>query len=926
MPMFNQKIHKIFTIIFLFCSIPCNSFATVDELVGLLQPGNTQSAVSELNSITGELSANDRTKIHAALEKLSPSGDWIPFLEQLSEKVGDDGRFAFHVARANWRAGHDEQAVKWCRKAVRQSPNDTGVLYQCAALAHTLDRIDLARTWLKHLLTIDTANSDALFLLGRIEASQGNDTEAKDVLLQAVQQDNSHFLAYYELGKLELRQGNAEAAEKYLKAAVYYFPFFREAYNNLTTALARQRKQEEAKKAQAIASYLKSWVDVKENRLRFAFRNPGEISPELGYELAAELYKVQREDLSRAFLERSLSNGTANGPQKLLLAQLRFKNKNYKDCLSVLAQIEDNRVKASETFIEVLTWSLYYTGNKEESRNILEKTIARFPDSEHLKRLQETLANSEPEDEEGIELSHFVFKDVTEEVGLHTFKHIIGHADKRWIIDAMGSGVAVGDYDNDGDDDLYFVNAQPDVLNPSEKYRNALYRNDDGTFTDVTMQAGVGHTGFGSGALFGDVNGDGWLDLYITNYGANVLYLNNGDGTFTDFTQESAAAGDEYSATAAFGDVDGDGDLDLYVGNYVAFDPVKHKDIRDLFHGIEVFTGPLSFDGVPDKLYLNDGKGKFTDFTEKSKINVSIGRAMGAIFTDLDLDGDLDLYVANDGTFNHVLQNDGNGVFEDISFFSGGAFNESGVEGASMGVAQGDYNNDGLLDVYITAYEMQPDVLYKNIGEAGLVDVSVPVGLSGTSRMLVTWGNGFCDFDSDGLVDLYSVNGHIYPQVEELESEREYEQGISFYKNTGGRFEDVTDQSLPDDFVPHGGRGSALLDYDSDGDMDLVINNIDSRPQLLRNDTPPGNWLKVKLDAASAQSFGVRVVAEKGSAKWAAVVDGGSSYQSQNSSTLHFGFGNVDSIDKLTVYWMHREPTVVEEPALNQTLSIADSE
>lgn len=917
---FNKKLIILLGILL----FSIHSFAQVNELIIALQPGKTQEATSLLSSITEPFSVTEKDQIHAALEKLSPSGDWIPFLEQLSEKIGNDGRFAFQVARANWRSGNDEEALNWCKKAVAQSPDRIEVLYQAAALAHTFNQIELAKTWLNQLITVNNANPDALFLLGRIEASQGNDTTAKDLLLQAVQQSNSHFLAYYELGILELRQANAEAAEKYLKAAVYYFPFFREAYNNLTTAFARQNKREEAEKVQAIANYLKSWVDVKENRLRFAYRNPGSISPELGYELAAELYRVQREDLARAYLEKSLTNKTANEPQKFLLAQLHFKNKNYKDCLILLPQLTDSRITGTEIYAEIRAWSLFYTGQKDECQTYLTQAQSSYPNSAHLKRLQEALSKptlDEAEEHQSTQ-QHFVFEDVTNKAGLNKFKHTIGHADKRWIIDAMGSGVAVGDYDNDGDDDLYFVNAQPDVLHPSPDYQNALYRNDGGTFVDVTKQAGVGDTGYGGSATFGDINNDGWLDLYITNFGANALYKNNGDGTFANITAESGAAGNEYSVASAFGDVDGDGDLDLYVGNYVAFDPVKHKDIRDLFHGIQVFTGPLSFDGVPDRLYLNDGSGKFTDYTAESKINITNGRAMGAIFTDLDHDGDLDLYVANDGTYNHVLQNNGNGVFEDISFFSGGAFNESGVEGASMGIAQGDYNNDGWMDIYITAYEMQPDVLYKNLGNASLIDVSVPAGLSSPSRMLVTWGNGFCDFDSDGWVDLYSVNGHIYPQVEELDGEREYEQGLSLYKNAGGRFEDVTAQSLPKEFTRYSGRGSALLDYDQDGDMDIIINNIDSTPQLLENKTPQGNWLKVKLTGTSAQTFGVRIVAEKGSTKWSAVVDGGSSYQSQNSQTAHFGLGANESIDKVSVYWMHKEPSVIEAPNINQTFVV----
>ena len=520
----------------------------------------------------------------------------------------------------------------------------------------------------------------------------------------------------------------------------------------------------------------------------------------------------------------------------------------------------------------------------------------------------------------------FRFVDATERSGLTVFRHMLGHTDKRWITDAMGSGVAVGDYDNDGDDDIYFVNGRQDLNTPSPEWRNALFRNDDGFFTDVTEKTGVGDTGYGMSAMFGDVDNDGWLDLFVGNYGPNILYRNNGDGTFTDITEQAGVGDDGYVAAAAFADVDRDGDLDLFIGNYVAFDPQKHNMLRDAYHGIKVFAGPLAFPNQQDILYFNNGKGVFEDVSESAGINISPGRAMGAVFFDLDNDGDLDLYVTNDSTYNHVLQNRGNGTFEDISFMSGGAFTESGVEGASMGVIAGDYNNDGFLDLFVTSYEQQSDILFKNDGQSALMDITSPSGLYGPSYWLITWGSVFCDFDSDGLLDIFTANGHIYPQVESLNVGRHYEQGDSFFRNTGARFNDVSESTFPINFKPKGGRGAALIDFDRDGDMDIVINCVDSSPMLLENRSPRGHWLQVTLDATSAQTFGVRVVAHKGDRVWTRTVDGGSGYLSQSSPTLHFGFGIMDKIDDLTVYWFHREPQVIPSPTLDTPITIRPPE
>ena len=514
------------------------------------------------------------------------------------------------------------------------------------------------------------------------------------------------------------------------------------------------------------------------------------------------------------------------------------------------------------------------------------------------------------------------FVDRTVEAGLHTFEHRLGDPKKRMIIDSMGSGVAVGDYDSDGDDDIYFVNGRSRYERPDPAWRNTLFRNEGGVFEDVTESAGVGDMGHGMCAVWGDVDGDGWLDLFVGNYGENVFFHNNSDGTFSDATSECGLQDGHYAASAAFADIDRDGDVDLFLGNYVEYNPETDGDLRAVYHGQNVFMGPMAFDSQWDILYANDGTGRFVNSSAQAGVNVSRGRAMGTAFFDIENDGNLDLYVTNDSTYNHVLRNQGDGVFEDLSYLSGGGFSDGGRGGASMGVSTGDYDNDGLLDLLITSYEQETDVLYRNEGDGNLMDVTASVGLFRATRRLVTWGSGFCDFDSDGLLDLYTVNGHVYPQVAALKDGPSYPQGVSIYRSTGRRFEALSPSALPADAMKRSGRGSALLDFDGDGDMDIVVNCMDSPPLLLENQSDHGNWLQIKLDGTSAQVFGTRVVATSGAEQWTRIVDGGSGYLSQNSQTLHFGFGAVEQLDEVTIYWPHHVPEVIVSPALNQPLVV----
>ncbi|MBN2326831.1 MAG: VCBS repeat-containing protein [Candidatus Omnitrophica bacterium] len=907
-----------------------DSSHAIDALINAIVGGDVEKSQSYLDALPSILSEDDSEKVVQAFTHVQPSGEWISFLEALVRKCNFHPQLRLIVARTYWRAGNIDQAILQCRQIAQDNRRNPGSLYQCAAIAQTAGRLDEAKEWLEMLLAEKPEDADGLFLMARIHASEGEAAKAEPLLQQAIQLNPKHYLAYYELGRLKNKTGDYEQAEQNLRNAVHYYPFFQEAYNALLTALARQKKTDDIQEIKTIMDHLIYWDAAKEQRLQYSFFHPSEINVKDGYELAAELCYVQRHDLARKYLEYAFQQGRTDEPFVFFLAQLRFRDGDYAGCLSLLDLLRHPRATESQTFAEHKAWSLFETGRIEEAASYLKDAHAKFQQSKRLqalsdriqKQLEDSSETSRSSSSQADKPAHFQFVDATERAGLTSFRHVQGNPDKRWITDAMGSGLAVADYDNDGDDDVYFVNAQPDVRRRSPEHRNALFRNDGGRFVDVTDQAGVGDAGYGMCAVFGDVNNDRFPDLFVGNYGANVFYINNGDGTFTEVSHKAGLDDPGYAAAAAFADVNGDGRLDLFVGNYVDFNPEADGMKRDRYHGVDVFTGPLAFAHQMDRLYINQGDGTFKEDGREAGINVSQGRAMGCAFFDFEDDGDVDLYVSNDSTYNHVLANRGDGRFEDRSFVSGGAFNESGVAGGSMGVSLGDFNNDGLIDIYVTAYEQMSDVLYRNDGDGFFSDVTTQWGLYAPSHWLITWGSGFCDFDSDGQLDLYTADGHIYPQINDLNLSRIYKQGVSLYYNAGDRFIDVSHQSFPEGFPQVGGRGSALLDFDSDGDMDILINGVDSAPLLLENQSPRGHWLQVVLDGTDAECYGVKVTAHQGATTWTRVVDGGSSYLSQNSRILHFGFGDVEAIDRITVHWRHKAPQTLMKPILNQRLTI----
>ena len=488
-----------------------------------------------------------------------------------------------------------------------------------------------------------------------------------------------------------------------------------------------------------------------------------------------------------------------------------------------------------------------------------------------------------------------LFVEVGEASGVD-FGHANGARGEKAITEIMGSGVLFFDYDSDGDQDLYFVNS----AGPAGLFRNAT----GGVFEDVSAAAHVTDSGYGMGAVAGDYDADGDPDLYITCYGPNKLHRNEAGAAFYDATDEAQVGDDGLGMGAAFGDYDLDGDLDLYVANYLEFGPELNKPCTRN-DTVRVICAPDAFDPEPDLFYTNDGTGRFREAATEVGLTPSGGKELGAVFTDIDLDGDLDLYVAGDRTSNLLYRND-SGRFAEVSLVAGAAYNDEGRALAGMGLAAGDYDNDGLPDLFVTNFQWDANTLYRGDGDGFYTDVTFASGIGTPSIPYMGWGAAWLDYDNDGDRDLFVANGHLDDNIE-LFDRCSYPQPNQLFRNDGaGGFTDVSQQAGPGLAVQKVSRGVAVADYDDDGDVDLAVNNNNQRSSLLRNDRGDGqNWLVVdprSRDGGTAV-IGTRVVVVADGQQQVREVTGGGSYLGQNNTRLHFGLGRRASVDRVLVHW-----------------------
>jgi enediyne biosynthesis protein E4 len=509
------------------------------------------------------------------------------------------------------------------------------------------------------------------------------------------------------------------------------------------------------------------------------------------------------------------------------------------------------------------------------------------------------------------------FIDLAEKSGLISINVNGGSATKRYIIESTGSGAAILDYDNDGWPDIFLLNgttlAGSPAENPAKSTSHLFHNNRDGTFTDVTGRAGLLSIGWGQGVCVGDYDNDGYDDLFVTQYGKNRLYHNNGDGTFKDVAEAAGVAGDgkEWGTGCAFIDYDRDGKLDLVVANYVQFDiahtPSPGGASYCMWKGAPTFCGPRGLPSVPNLLYHNTGDGKFKDVSQASGIRNTTGHYCFSVSTlDYDDDGWTDFYIACDSTPSELFHNNHDGTFADVAPDAGVAFDENGREQASMGTTIGDYNGDGRLDIFKTNFSDDTPTLYMNNGNGDFSDTTIVSGLGGRTQDL-GWGAMFMDVDNDGWPDLLIVNGHVYPEVDTGHLGSTYKEARILYHNlANSKFKDISDNSGPGISTPAPGRGLAIADLWNDGRLEAVINNIDAPAQLLVNVAKNANhWLGVKLigTRSNRDGIGARVTVHAGQRTWVDEVRSGSSYDSSNDLRLHFGLGQQSKVSCIEVRW-----------------------
>jgi hypothetical protein len=530
--------------------------------------------------------------------------------------------------------------------------------------------------------------------------------------------------------------------------------------------------------------------------------------------------------------------------------------------------------------------------------------------------------------------SPVTFRDVTRAWGI-TWRHDMGLSGQRMMVETMGSGGALLDFDNDGDLDVYLINGAPmPGYRGSAALHDALYRNDGpGRFTEVTTAAGTGDTHYGQGICAADYDNDGHLDIYLANYGPNTLYRNRGDGTFENVTAAAGVEDPLWGSSCAFLDYDRDGRVDLFVVNYVDFTPANNKFCGDYPNNISAYCHPNVYNGQPDRLFRNNGDGTFTDVAEAAGISARFGNGLGVVAGDSDNDGDVDLYVANDKTPNTLYANNGDGTFTDVTLLAGVGYSLDGEPWAGMGTDFGDIDTDGDLDLVVTNLDFENNNLYRNEGGHVFSDVSFASGIGAISMSYVGFGADFLDYDNDGRMDLIIANGHILDNAPHFNDATTYAQRNFVFHGEGERLREVGLESGPDMAIPNVARGLASGDVDDDGDLDLLFTVCGGAPRLFLNDG--GNardWVALRLAgrASNRSAIGARVTLPGPHGPLIEEVRAGSSYQSQSDLRLHFGLGPRGAAARApleaVIRWPSGESQTVRLPSTGRLYTIVEGQ
>jgi hypothetical protein len=505
----------------------------------------------------------------------------------------------------------------------------------------------------------------------------------------------------------------------------------------------------------------------------------------------------------------------------------------------------------------------------------------------------------------------YPFSEVLPSASGIAWTHSAPHSPEKFLPESTGAGCAFLDFDNDGWMDIYLVNSGPcDILKPARPLRNALYRNNrDNTFTDVTEKAGVPGGGYGMGVAVGDYNGDGFPDLYVTQYGRSILYRNNGDGTFTDVTEKAGVAAPGWASSAVWFDYDNDGRLDLFVCRFVDFDRSKHHNCGasvPALAGQNEYCYPKVYSPKSSWLFHNNGDGTFTDVSQPMGIADNPGKAWGVVATDINNDGWMDLFVANDTVANFLFMNRSGKRFEEIGFTSSVAYGEQGKARSGMGVDSADFDQDGWMDLFVTNLNDELHSIYRNKRDETFDDQNVRLGIAKATQLMSGWGVKFFDYDNDGDLDLFIVNGHPDDLIDKIRPNVTYREPLLLFHNNNGMFTNVSQESGPVFAKAFAGRGLALGDFNNDGGMDLLVSNNDEAPLLLQNNVGRTNhWLGIKLvgKKANPDAVGARISYQAGDLKRSRMKVGGGSYLSAHDPRMVLGLGPRQRIDWLEVKW-----------------------